>query len=69
MPDIQVMLGDFPPCVKAFVFHDDDGCPIIVVNSRLSIDQQREAYEHEIRHIKNGDMYNLEYKEYERKSQ
>lgn len=59
-----VRLGDFPPCIHSFVFHDDDGNNIIVVNSRLSADQQREAFEHEIRHIRNGDMYDKDYHEY-----
>ncbi len=63
---IITRLGDFPPCIKSFIFHDDDGNILLYVNSRLSADQQKEAYEHEMRHIKRGEMYNLDFHEYER---
>lgn len=36
---------------------DDDGYSIYI-NSRLSDDQKRKAYEHEVDHIKNEDFYN-----------
>lgn len=37
---------------------NDDGSYTIFINSRLSYNQQRNSYLHEIEHIKNEDLYN-----------
>lgn len=61
----RVILENMPTSIKGFVFKDDDGAPVIVLNSRLSREQNRRTYEHERRHIDRGDMFNEDYHEYE----
>ena len=62
--EIRTILKDLPVSVKGFVFHDDDGQPVVVLNSRLSVERRKKAYRHEVEHIENGDMYNKDYDEY-----
>jgi hypothetical protein len=61
----QARLMNLPQGVKGFVCHDDDGEAIIVLNSRLSREQNKKTYAHERKHISRGDMYDTRYKEYE----
>ena len=49
--DYIVRLADMPCKVKGFVKNDDDFCTI-VINSRLSADEQRKTYEHEAHHVR-----------------
>ena len=53
-----VRLIDLPVKIKGVVSYSQDGTPNIYINSRLSIDQQRKAYLHELEHIHNDDAYN-----------
>ena len=62
--EIRTILQDLPVSVKGFVFHDDEGQPVVVLNSRLSAERRLKAYRHEVEHIENGDMYNQDYNEY-----
>ena len=62
--EIRTILQDLPVSVKGFVFHDDDGTPVVVINSRLSAERRRKAFDHEVKHIENGDMYDSNYNEY-----
>ena len=62
--EIRTILQDLPVSVKGFCFHDDDGTPVVVLNSRLSAERRMEAYRHELDHIKNGEMYDQTYNEY-----
>ena len=62
--EIRTVLQDLPVSVGGFVFHDDDGQPVVVLNSRLSAERRMEAYRHELEHIQNGDMYDTNYNEY-----
>lgn len=64
-PDIPVILEDMPPKIKAFCTLGSDYEPLIVLNSRLPIEQQKEAYRHELGHIMRGEMYDEGYVEYE----
>ena len=61
----QAILADLPTSIRGFVFLGDDGEPVIVVNSRLTREQNRKTFSHEKRHIRRGDMTNKDYKEYE----
>lgn len=61
---VRVIVENLPTTVKAFVFHDFDGNPIIVLNDRLSYFEKVKAYRHEMNHINNGDMDNPLYREY-----
>lgn len=62
---VFVILQDLPVTVKAFCYHDCDMNNFVVINSKLSRDEQREAYEHELQHIQHGDMYDPQYHEYD----
>lgn len=64
MNDVPIVLKDLPPDVRGFVCLGSDYEPIIVINSRMSREQQLETYRHEQKHLKRGDMYNEDYHEY-----
>lgn len=49
---------DLPYTVKAMVSMGEDGFYNVYVNSRLSIEEQYKAAEHELRHIARDDFYN-----------
>ena len=59
----QAILADLPTSIRGFVFLGDDGEPVIVVNSRLTREQNRKTFRHEKRHIQRGDLTNKDYKE------
>ena len=59
-----VRLADLPTSVRGFVYHDDDGEIYIVLNSRLSHEQNLSTYVHELKHISRGDLDNPNYHEY-----
>ena len=64
MTDVPIVLKDLPVCIHGFVCLGSDYEPIIVINSRLSVEQQRMAYNHELRHLQRGEMFNESYHEY-----
>lgn len=55
---------NLPTSVRGFVYHDDDGELYIVLNSRLSHEQNLSTYVHELKHIRRGDLDNPNYHEY-----
>lgn len=55
--DYFVRLVDLPVSIGGAVTPNNDGTFSIYINSRLSIDRQLKALEHEIDHIKHGDFY------------
>lgn len=63
MEEIAI-LADLPTSVRGFVYHDDDGEPVIVVNSRLTWEQNRKTWDHEKKHIERGELTDITYKEY-----
>lgn len=65
MDENRVILQDLPTSVRGFVFQGDDGEPVIVVNSRLTREQNRKTYDHERGHIDRGEMNEPTYHEYE----
>ena len=64
MNDVPIVLKDLPPDVRGFICLGSDYEPIIVINSRMSREQQLETYRHEQKHLTRGDMYNEDYHEY-----
>lgn len=65
-PDIiPVVLRDMPTGIRGFCCLGSDYEPCIVLNSRLSREQQQDTYRHELRHIQRGEMYMEDYVEYE----
>ena len=59
-----IRLMNLPTSVRGFVYHDDEGELYIVLNSRLSHEQNLSTYVHELKHIRRGDMDNPNYHEY-----
>lgn len=64
MEENEVILQDLPTSVRGFVFQGEDGEPVIVVNSRLSREQNVKTYRHEKRHIRRNELNDPTYIEY-----
>lgn len=64
MDNIPIVLKDLPVHVRGFVCLGSDFEPIIVINARMSKEQQLRTYKHEIKHLLRGEMYNVNYHEY-----
>ena len=65
MPDdIPVVLMDLPPRVHGFVCLGSDYTPCIVINSRLTVEQQKKTFLHEMEHIRTGQIDDDGYVEY-----
>lgn len=62
--EIRTILQDLPVSIHAFCFHDDEGQPVVVLNSRLSAEKRMEAFRHEVEHIDRGEMFDSNYNEY-----
>lgn len=62
--EVVTRYQDLPCSVRAYCIHDDDGTPIIIINSRMSYAQQKQSWRHEFRHIHSGELYDTEYREY-----
>lgn len=62
--DVPVVLLDLPTHIRGFVTLGSDYAPCIVINSRMSFEQQQKTFRHEMDHILNGDMDNENYYEY-----
>ena len=63
MDENTVILQDLPTSVRGFVFLGDDGDPVIVVNSRLTREQNRRTFRHERGHIERNELTDPNYKE------
>ena len=61
----EVILQDLPTSVRGFVFRDETGEPVIVVNSRLTREQNIRTFDHEQKHIRLKELDNTNYHEYE----
>ena len=64
MREVNVILQDLPTSVRGFVYTNEDGEPTIVINSRLSREQNLRTYCHEQNHIDRNEMYEPAYIEY-----
>lgn len=62
---IPTILKDLPETIRGFTILGSDYEPIIVLNSRLSREQQRKTYRHELNHILSGQLHDEGYTEYE----
>lgn len=65
MNENEVVLADLPTSIRGFVFLGDDGEPVIVVNSRLTREQNRRTFRHEKDHIRKDQLTDTAYREYE----
>lgn len=64
--EAMVHLCSLPGNVKGFCVPNGDGYTI-VLNDNLSPKALKDAYQHEVQHIKNGDHYKEDYQEYRQK--
>lgn len=58
MEQIQARLIKLPLSVSGISCVDENGEPMIYLNDRLSFEQQRKTYAHEMGHIKRDDFHN-----------
>ena len=56
--EYRVYLVKLPATVHGAVRVDNDGFPSIYINNDLSPKAKKAAFEHEMRHIINDDLYN-----------
>ena len=58
MDEVRVIYADLPPRIKGMLVKtfDEEDYYTIVLNSRLSAEQNRETYEHELKHMKARDF-------------
>ena len=64
MDDRPARLENMPTTIRGFCYHDDDGEPYVILNARLTREQNRKTWDHEQEHIARGDMFNPDYDEY-----
>ena len=62
--DVPVVLMDLPVHVHGFVCLGSDYNPCIVINSRLTFEQQQKTFRHEMEHILSGQIDDDSYTEY-----
>ena len=62
--DVPVVLVDLPHNVRGFVCLGSDYSPCIVINARLSAEQQKKTWRHEMNHIVSGQMDDDDFVEY-----
>lgn len=55
--EVYVVVAPLPGCVRGLIKAVPDG-EVILINEALSDEQKQEALEHELRHLKQGDLYN-----------
>lgn len=65
--DIPVVYAKLTGKIKGFCCLGSDYEPIIVMNTDLSVEQQRRTYKHEMDHIRKGEMFDMNYNEYGKK--
>lgn len=64
MDERPALLVDLPTSVRGLCFHDDNGEEFVVLNSRLTWEQNVKTYDHELKHIENGELTDPNYIEY-----
>lgn len=55
--DVWVAVVPLPGCVKGVIKAVPDG-EVILINEALSDEEKQEALEHELEHLRRGDLYN-----------
>ena len=55
MDNVFVSYEDLPATIRSFVVSNDDSTYTIILNSKLSHEQNLISYIHELEHIKRGD--------------
>lgn len=55
MDAINILYADMPGAIRSYVVSNTDSSYTVVLNSRLSHEQNLLSYQHELYHIQNGD--------------
>lgn len=55
MDAINVLYADMPSAIRSYVVSNTDSSYTVVLNSRLSHEQNLLSYQHELYHIQNDD--------------
>ena len=61
---VPVVLKKLTGKIRGFCCLGSDYEPIIVINDDLSPEQKQKTYEHEMKHIRNGEIYDADFNEY-----
>ena len=64
MDERPARLMNLPTSVKGICFHDNEGEAYVILNARLTREQNRTTYDHEQEHIDRGDLWDPNYIEY-----
>ena len=64
MDEYKAMLVDLPTSVRGLCYHDDNGEEFVILNARLTREQNLKTYDHEHDHIERGELYEPTYIEY-----
>lgn len=58
MNEVRVIYADLPPRIPGMLVKtfDEEDYYTVVLNSRLSVERQKETYEHEVKHITGKDF-------------
>lgn len=60
----HVVIVNMPTTVKGCCYLDSEGNICIALNARITKEEQKKAYRHELKHIISGQMDDPYYKEY-----
>ena len=60
----EAILLNMPTSIRGFCVLGDDGEPVIILNSRLTREQNKKTYLHECDHIDSGEFWDTTYNEY-----
>lgn len=64
MDEYTALLVDLPTSVRGLCYHDDNGEEFVILNARLTREQNLKTYDHEQKHIERGELYEPTYNEY-----
>jgi hypothetical protein len=64
MREGEAILANLPTSIRGFVYNDENGDPVIVVNARLTREQNLITYDHEQDHIRRNELNEPNYNEY-----
>ena len=62
--DYRLTLANLPTSIRGYVFMEEDGVPRIVLNAKLTHEQNLRTVRHELMHLAAGDLDNPDYHEY-----
>ena len=64
MDEYTAMLVDLPTSVRGLCYHDDNGEEFVILNARLTREQNLKTYDHAQTQIERGALYEPTYNEY-----